>query len=168
MKQLILMRHAKSSWDDAEARDIDRKLSERGIDAAAWMGKWMADEGLIPDHAIVSNAARCAETWEIVAKCFPAPPPVHFEPRLYSAAPEDMLAVIRETAIGDRVLILGHQPTIGAMASAMRVDPPPAHETFKKYPTAATTVLDLPVDEWSNASFGSAELNRYMTPNRIA
>ncbi len=168
MKQLILMRHAKSSWDDPDARDIDRKLCERGIDAAAWMGKWMADEGLIPDHAIVSNATRCAETWDIVANCFPAPPPVHFEPRLYSATPDDMLAVIREKAIGERVLILGHQPTIGAMAAAMRVDPPPRSELFQKYPTAATTVLDLHIDEWAEASFGSAELNAYMTPNRIA
>lgn len=168
MKQLILMRHAKSSWDEAEARDIDRRLSERGIDASGWMGKWLVSEHLIPDQAIISSAARCLETWALVADCFPEKPDTVIEPHLYSATPDDMLAVIREKAKGERVLILGHQPTIGAMAAAMRIDPPPAHETFKKYPTAATTVLDLNIEDWADASFGSTELNRYMTPNRIA
>ena len=168
MKQLMLMRHAKSSWDDSEARDIDRKLSERGIDAAGWMGRWMVDEGLVPDQAIISNATRCFETWELICKCFDSKPETLIEPGLYTAMPKDMLEIIQQKATGDRVLILGHQPTIGAMAAAMRVDPPPAHETFKKYPTAATTVLDLNIEDWADASFGSAELNRYMTPNRIA
>ena len=59
-RQLILLRHAKSSWDSGAKRDFDRPLNKRGLRNAPRMGRWLKEKGLVPDH-IVSSPAKRAE-----------------------------------------------------------------------------------------------------------
>lgn len=75
MKQLLLLRHAKSAWPDGVA-DHDRPLADRGRRDAPRMGAYIAKAGLQPDFALVSSALRTQETWGLVAPEFkpPAPP----------------------------------------------------------------------------------------------
>ena len=60
MRELLLLRHAKSSWDDRSLADRDRPLAPRGERAAPAMARWMAGEGLLPDRVLCSPAVR---TW---------------------------------------------------------------------------------------------------------
>ncbi len=167
MKRLILMRHAKSSWDDNAQPDIERPLNDRGRFSADLVGKWLAAEKLIPDLAILSNANRCQETWEKVSTNFDTNSETVEASQLYMASPDTIRDTIRENAKGDTVLLLGHQPGIGAAARAFRVDPAPAHSSFDKYPTGAATVLDFHVDDWSLIDFGNAELHSYISPKQL-
>lgn len=127
MKKLTLMRHAKSSWADSDIPDIERTLGERGRRAADLLGKWLASEGHEPDQVIVSSAARCQETWELVSAGLSNQPDVSTEAGLYMASPEEILNIIRAKATGDNVLVIAHMPGIGSLARALRVDPAPAH-----------------------------------------
>ena len=163
----MLMRHAKSSWDARDATDIERTLGERGRIAAAQLGGWIEAEGLVPDQVIVSNATRCQETWEIVSSKLSRQPDVITEPGLYMAGVDGMLDIIRDKANGENVLVIGHQPAIGSLARALRVDPAPHHESFEKYPTGATTILDFDTTDWRQVDFGGGEFDRYIAPENL-
>lgn len=167
MKKLILMRHAKSSWSESDITDIERTLAERGRTGAGLIGAWLTVNDLEPDQAIVSNATRCQETWELASAGMSVKPQVSTEPQLYMATPDRILDIVRKSAVADTVLVLAHQPGIGAFARAMRVDPAPQHAIFDKYPSGATTVLELPIDDWATLDFGMAHLAEYITPKDL-
>ena len=116
MRRLILMRHAKSSWADPGQRDLDRPLSKRGRRAAGLVGGWLKAKGYRPDQALVSTARRARETWAGVVGAAGAAP-TSYVPEIYHGSPETLLAVIRPAPDVACVLLLGHQPEIGAFAS---------------------------------------------------
>ena len=71
MRELIVLRHAKSSWDDIDKRDHDRQLASRGIEAAKRMGALILERGWVPDHIICSTAARTQQTLELARADWP-------------------------------------------------------------------------------------------------
>ncbi|MEO1918997.1 MAG: histidine phosphatase family protein [Paracoccaceae bacterium] len=166
MKTLTLMRHAKSSWSDSDIPDIERTLGERGRKAADLLGKWLDAEGREPDQVIVSSAARCQETWKLVSAGLAGNPEVITDAKLYMASPDEMLDIIRTSATGGSVLVIAHMPGIGSLARDLRVDPAPAHSTFDKYPTGATTALEVQ-GEWVALDFGTTHLDTYVTPGDL-
>src|ERR1700709_2272329 len=64
MRQLLLLRHAKSSWEEKELPDHERPLNPRGRRAAVAMREAMEGLGLAPDLVLVSTAARTRQTLE--------------------------------------------------------------------------------------------------------
>ncbi len=66
MKTLLLLRHAKSSWNDPSLADHDRPLKKRGRKAAPRMGRWLQENGLRPDCVLCSTATRARETLQLV------------------------------------------------------------------------------------------------------
>lgn len=163
MKRLILVRHAKSSWSDSEMADKDRPLNRRGITAASIVGGWLSAKGLGPDQVISSTAKRCFETWVQISKEVPQVADVRFDDGLYLAEAGEMLGVLK-TARGQTVLMVGHMPGLGEFAHSLRQDPPPRHDIFRKYPTAAATVLDFNIRDWSEVQMGTGVFHAYATP----
>lgn len=142
MKRLILIRHAKSGWDDAAADDHERVLTDRGRKAAQAIGKWLAQNSYIPDVLLVSDAARTIETHKHICKGMDQSPHTTFHPALYHAAPDTILEfALRETA--ETIAVIAHNPGI-AMAAHGLVRTRPLHDRFSDYPTGATTVIDFP------------------------
>ena len=68
MKTILLMRHAKSNWDDADLDDFDRPLAKRGLEDAPRMGKTLAKLGCLPDTIVSCTACRALQTAELFAK----------------------------------------------------------------------------------------------------
>ncbi len=165
MKRLILMRHAKSSWADSGQADIDRPLNERGRRNAASIGDWLRARDYVPDQALVSTAVRTRETWAAVTRSLGACP-ADFLPVLYHADPVQMLAALRE-ATGATVLMLGHQPGIGALATRLARTLPVDPE-FARFPTAATAVLDFAIEDWPAADWSGADLTDFTVPRALA
>jgi phosphohistidine phosphatase len=166
MRRLILLRHAKSTHPGG-LPDIDRPLAPRGRDAAALMGRYLADEQLFPDLALVSPARRTRETWDLVAPAL-GDVPVRFEPRIYEAPGERLLAVIREIDASVRgLLVLGHNPGLEDLAQRVvgHGDRYAFARLAQKFPTAALAVLDFPVEDWRAAA--SARLDRFVTPKAL-
>ena len=117
MRRLILLRHAKTERLAASGEDIDRALTEEGRRAAASVGHALAAAGLIPDLALVSRALRARQTFDAAA---PALPDVRLQvrPELYDA-PAEALRSAAEAANGDTILLIAHNPGVGALAHAL-------------------------------------------------
>jgi len=157
MRTLTLMRHAKSSWDDAALRDHDRPLNARGQKAAKTMAKRLHDGGYVPDLVIVSSAERTRETAAALQKVYEGALALQTEPLLYEAAPGTYADVIRQ--VGDDVealMLIGHNPTIEWMAEAMG-------GTAYHMPTAAYIRFSIPC-AWSEFRFERFEMLAYDYP----
>lgn len=159
MKKLILMRHAKSGWDDPTLDDHDRPLNQRGRMAASLMGAFLADAGLTPDRALVSSAARTQETWARMALDRPS----KVLPDLYLAGP---LAIIGAAQAADdaagSLLILGHQPGMEDAANRFC-----SEAMLDGYPTAKITVIGFDVSSWGDITFGPGKLLREAAPKSL-
>jgi len=164
-RTLILIRHAKSAWDDPLLADHDRPLNDRGRQAAARIGAWMAVQGLAPDAALVSSAVRAQQTWAGVAGRLPAPPVAATVPGLYHAGPDVMMAVL-QAARGDCVAVVGHNPGIAGFAAGLLARPP-RHTRFADYPTGATLVARFAVDDWAALRFGTGEAVDFVVPRAL-
>jgi phosphohistidine phosphatase len=165
MRRLILLRHAKSDWP-AGLDDFDRPLAARGAHAAPVMGRYMRDEHLLPDLAIVSAARRTVETWALVAPEVGETPARH-DKRIYEAPYETLLAVIREVGPEVRtLLIVGHNPGCEELADALisHGDRFAAERMRRKYPTAGLAVIDFDEEEWSAIAERTGRLDRFVTP----
>ena len=62
MKTLLVLRHAKSSWDHTELADHDRPLNKRGMRTAPRMGRLLIERDLVPDLILCSTAVRARTT----------------------------------------------------------------------------------------------------------
>lgn len=155
--RLILTRHAKSDWDDPTVPDHDRPLNARGRRTARALGDWLASRGHHPEEVLCSDSRRTVETWELVeGAVFETRPAVRTDRRLYLAAPETMLEVLR-TASAPTVMMIGHNPGIAALAQRLPARPPLDPE-FRRYPTGATLVVDFQADDWSQVAEGQGSV----------
>lgn len=161
MKTLILMRHAKSSWDDPLLEDHQRRLNKRGRAAASAMGAWLRDHAYVPDQALVSDAARTKETFARLGfTCAP-----DFLNRLYHAGPATQFNLLKG-ATGDHVLMLGHNPGIAEFAAQL-VTTPPDHPRFDDYPTCATLVVAFDIGDWSELAPYCGTVRDFIVPADI-
>lgn len=160
-KRLILMRHAKSSWDDPRLDDHARPVNSRGERSARAMGDWLRRKGHVPDLVLSSDARRTRETAALLG--FDAE--ARFTERLYHASAGMMLEVLRG-ASGNCVLMIGHNPGIGDFAERI-VSMPPEHPRFFDYPTCATLVSDVPQASWDAVEFGSARALDFIIPREL-
>jgi phosphohistidine phosphatase len=167
MKTLILMRHAKSAWDDPNAADIDRPLGPRGRKAAAKMAAWLEKAGHRPGAVLCSVAKRARETFDLLRPVLPKKSRIQFLRELYMAMPRDMLdQVAKAPEEADCLLLLGHNPGIGDMASwlAGSGDPRTMAKMRSKFPTAAAAVLRFDAGRWSELAGEAGELVDFARP----
>lgn len=165
MRRLILMRHAKSSWADPGQRDLDRPLNKRGRRAAGLLGGWLKAKGYRPDQALVSTARRAQETWAgMVAAAGAAP--TTYVPEIYHAGSDTLLAVLRGAPNVERVLLVGHQPSIGTFARRLLADVP-GDADFEKFPTGATAVIDFDAPSWFEVDWGMGRLSDFVAPRQL-
>lgn len=176
LRQLLLLRHAKSSWDDRSLPDQDRPLSGRGRRAAAAMRRAMHALGLAPDLVLVSPARRTRETLEALEPWDDAPliEPVE---GLYLATAPQMLAVLRDVAQTVRsVLLIGHNPGLHGLAVQL-IDPKglatagptvrhAAEQLTSGYPTGALAEFSVP-GPWRHLDTGGAQLVRFLRPRDL-
>ncbi|WP_027053235.1 SixA phosphatase family protein [Mesorhizobium erdmanii] len=157
MRQLLLLRHAKSSWDDPDLDDFDRPLAQRGSKAAKLMGRALAARGWLPDQVLVSSALRTRDTWRLVADELPVHPRVAFTEALYEASAADILSQIRLADPSSGCLaVVGHNPGLEDLAKQLAGSGSEAKARMRldeKFPTAALARLVFDGD-WSALSSG--------------
>lgn len=162
---LILMRHAKSSWGEPDQDDFDRPLNGRGRKSAPAIAGWLAEKGYLPDIVLVSGARRTVETWERMAPHLPETAIMQSAPALYLAEPKVILGVLQSQS-APTVMLIGHNPGIGSLASAL-ASRAPAHPKFLQYPTAATTVFEFDAPTWSSVNPGMGEILDFVVPRDL-
>jgi phosphohistidine phosphatase len=172
MRQLLLLRHAKSSWDDARLSDHARPLNGRGQRAAQAMAEQMRLLGLVPDVVLVSSARRTLQTLEALQP-FEEPPIVEVMDDLYLAPwplLRDILRRVPETARS--VLLIGHNPGLHDLALALlgpagaAAGNAAAQRLAKGYPTAALCEFSI-ASHWAGLGEGGGRLVRFLTPGDL-
>jgi phosphohistidine phosphatase len=172
VRQLLLMRHAKSSWDDAKLPDHDRPLSERGRRSALAMRQAMRDLGLAPDVVLVSPAARTLATVAALEPWEDTPLTETVE-TLYLADPTKLLAVLHGVAETARsVLLVGHNPGLHELAvmlvgaHAMTQANEMTRRLAARYPTGALAEFAI-AGPWSSLGEGGGRLLRFLLPRDL-
>src|ERR1043165_2034510 len=111
MKTLLLLRHAKSSRDDALLRDFDRPLNDRGQDDAKLIGRYLQEKEFVVDCVISSPAKRARRTAEIFLKAAGVSLDPILDERIYEAGRQQLLTVVSEIdPTHNVVLLIGHNP----------------------------------------------------------
>jgi phosphohistidine phosphatase len=167
MRRLTLLRHAKSSWDDATLADEDRPLSARGRDAAGRMASYLAAHPIRPDLVVCSPAVRTRETLSLVEGSLGGAE-IRFDPELYAFETAALLELLRALE-DDRpsVMIVGHNPTIGELAGTLASGGDGLAELRAKYPTGALADLELAIDAWSDVRPGCGHLLAFVRPRDL-
>jgi len=169
VRRLILLRHAKSAWPEGVA-DVDRPLNARGRAAAPRMGAYLAAEGLVPGHVMVSPARRRQETWALVGVVLPTVE-VETVPLIYEASPGRILDALRTAPdAADTLLLIGHNPGFQDLALLLvgSGDATARENLREKFPTAGLTVIDFAVASWGAVGRGGGRLERFVTPRDLS
>jgi phosphohistidine phosphatase len=149
MKTLLIMRHAKSSWEDESQPDHERPLNDRGIRDAPRMGEYMRKKGFVADAILTSSARRARRTAEAVAEAMERRDRIEVIDALYLADPLVYLAALRHLPEEARVVVVvGHNPGVSEWATKL------THRQIE-LPTAAVACITLPIDDWSSISGGT-------------
>ncbi|MEM9027545.1 MAG: histidine phosphatase family protein [Pseudomonadota bacterium] len=172
MRDLILYRHAKSSWDDLDLDDFERPLSPRGAKAAPRMGNWLSAQRLIPDCVLCSTSVRTRATLMLSLNEMEAvKPKLVFEDALYLANPSVLLNHIRAVSDDARCcMVLGHNPGLHALALELTGQGRKRDITQLaiKFPTAAIAHLRFEGESWSSVQAACGQLVQYVTPRTIS
>lgn len=142
MKTLLILRHAKSSWNYPELSDYDRPLNARGKRDAPRMGEHLREHGLIPDRVLTSSAKRARKTASRVAKACGYRGKVKKLDAFY----DTVVGVCFETlqTLPDkyaRVMVVGHNPTMEHLVGYLTGQ-------VRRMPTAALAHIELPIEHW--------------------
>ena len=168
MKTLTLLRHAKSSWDDATSRDFDRPLNARGRRAAETIGRAMRSESLRYDAVIASPAVRVVETIDGVAAGSGMALAPHYDRRIYLASTAALLDLVHEADDAHAsLMIVGHNP--GTESLALLLSRPGSHrsEIEVKFPTGTLVEMRFDVARWSDVDRGGGIIVRFIRPRDL-
>jgi phosphohistidine phosphatase len=167
-KQLFVLRHAKSSWDDPGLADHDRPLARRGRRAVEAIAAHMNAMGITPELVLCSSARRTRETLEGIG----VGGEHLIEPALYGASCEEVLERLHQVPdeVGS-VMLVGHNPTLQALVIRLADDDAATNDSLlaevrRKFPTGAFARLTFD-GTWLELSPRSARLASYVRPKSL-
>ena len=120
-RTVVILRHAHAGNHSAPD-DHERPLDGRGRREAADAGRWLASTDQRLDRVLVSSAVRTRETWESVSAELSDPPAATIEPGIYNCDLGELLDLLAEYADAGAIAIVGHNPAVSALASALTDD----------------------------------------------
>jgi phosphohistidine phosphatase len=162
VRRLLVIRHAKA--EAVASSDHARRLTERGRRDAAEAGRWARAAGFLPDHALVSTAARAHETWTAFAAAAEADLVAELDAGLYSAGPDAALEVLRSAPrVAHTVALVGHNPTMAHLVHLLDdggAEPAAFAGISAGFPTCAVAVLHVP-GEWTDLEIAAARVTAF-------
>ncbi|MCX4986029.1 histidine phosphatase family protein [Streptomyces sp. NBC_00572] len=176
-RRLLVLRHAKSAWPEGVA-DRDRPLGPRGLRDAPAAGRFLAENGGLPDLVLCSPARRARHTWELAAAELDSPVPTRHDARLYGADGPELLDVLH--GVPDEVatlLLVGHNPGLEDLILLLAAEADGAAGTAgtdkdvldrvrTKFPTSAIAVLTW-YGTWTDLRPGEVHLTDLAIPRGV-
>jgi len=161
MKTLILMRHAKAESGGFDTKDFDRKLSEKGKNDADIAAKVLKKHLNKIDLIVSSSAKRTLKTAKITAQNFGIDKEnIESTEYLYESDVESYIHLIRNLndKTDNKVLIVGHNPTIGGMASVL------SGYQVPEFKPGAFAIFQWPLETWKLFKLTEIKLLHQFTP----
>ena len=159
MRELILLRHAHAEPPDAGQADLDRPLSPEGLAEAEAAGRWLAEQGLVPDCVLCSPARRTRETLEAVLGIV-GYVEQRLEDSVYEATSGTLAALADAHRECDRVLLVGHNPGMERLAALLHSG---QSGEYRGMPPGSVAVLAFNDDD-APLEPGSARLAAFWWP----
>ncbi len=162
MKTLYLVRHAKSSWDNANLADFDRPLNKRGLKAAPFMANLMRQKEVRPDLVLSSPANRALSTAETFCEILEYPvEKIEQRAEIYEGGLNHILTIVR--AIPNTVsapMLFGHNPTFTIFANFV------TGTHLDNIVTCGVVRIAMHVESWQETGIDSGELEWYEYPKK--
>jgi len=170
MKTLLLIRHAKAEPGEADQRDEQRPLAEKGRGDAEALGRHLARRSELAQLALCSSSLRTVETLERVRGALTEGARIEIDESLYLASAGDLLA--RLCAIDASVssaLLVGHNPAIQQLACTLAVtgDRAARERMALKFSPGACAVIEFSVENWRDVSRGGRLID-FQRPKDLA
>lgn len=152
MKNLLILRHAKTMPVAASGADFDRTLTERGMSDAMRVGQYINQKRISIDFVISSAAKRARQTTELVMQAAEITAQVVYDQRLYEAGPGRLLEVV--ATIDPQmhtVLLVGHNPGLEDLLRLLTggIDP---------MATSTLALITISEDDWGRLMAGNCKL----------
>jgi phosphohistidine phosphatase len=161
VKTLLMLRHAKSSWDDMSIRDFDRPLAARGQRDAPRIGKALEARGPLPDLIVSSPAARAKETIESVIRSARLSVSPRFDDSIYGASSAELIGIIRRLPDESScAMLVGHNPGFEDTVSRLTGE-------RQSMPTAALACLEFQIERWEDVEDEQGKLLWLLTPKQL-
>ena len=161
MLTLYLLRHAKSSWDDAAQRDFERPLTNRGREACVLVGEFIEEKGIDFDLVLVSTAVRTRETIELVKERAKLRSEVRYDERIYEATVPRLLEVIAQVDDDrENVLLVGHNPGLEELLTLLTGE-------HVRVTTANFAKITIQATTWSESLANKGTLDWIIRPKEI-
>jgi phosphohistidine phosphatase len=167
-RQLFVLRHAKSSWEDTGLNDHERPLAPRGRKAVKALSEHVHNADIEPGLVLCSSSRRTRETLEGVR---PGGEWI-IEPELYDAGPSTVLDRLRRVPEDTRsVMVVGHNPALQMLVLRLAGSGDPQAEgnlaeVQRKFPTGALATLEFDC-QWGALGPGCAHLTSYIKPKQL-
>lgn len=158
MKKLYIIRHAKSSWSDAELNDFERPLNKRGKANAPMMGERLKEKGVMPDIIISSPAKRAKSTAEMIAKEVGYEKKVLFDENIYESSVDELRKIL--TCINDEnstAFLFGHNPELNMLVDYYV-------KFYENIPTCGVVEIEFSCESWAEIEPKNAKLISFDYP----
>lgn len=160
-RELFLVRHATANEAERGKRDNERELSAKGYQDATRLGHHLNEQQQIVDLMLVSTAQRARSTAEILVEQMHYSGRVDYSDELYQASVRSVLSLInQQTEAVDRLMIVGHNPTLTYLAEYLTGDP------LSSMAPGGLFLLQILVP-WSEVSQQTATLETYLDPEQL-
>ncbi len=166
MKQLFLLRHAKSSWDDPALPDRDRPLAPRGRRDATALAAFIEAQEIKPSLVLCSPARRTTDTLRLITPAIGPAAELVIDDELYGAESGELLRRIRKVPDVASVMVIGHNPGIHELALMLARGVDDLHRLRTKFPTGALAILGVP-GRWRDLGSTVAELQDFVVPKEL-
>jgi phosphohistidine phosphatase len=161
MRALYLLRHAKSSWKDANLADFDRPLSGRGRKACEMVGEFLKDKEINFDLVVCSPAVRARQTIELVLRAAKMRPDLRFDERIYEATAARLLEVVSQLENESKaVLLVGHNPGMQELLALLTAQ-------NEEYPTATLTKIAFKNLKWTELGSKKGSVEWIVRPKEL-
>jgi phosphohistidine phosphatase len=154
MKRLLMVRHAKSSWDEAYVSDFERPLNKRGRRDAPIMGAVLRDRNEDVQYIRSSPAVRALTTARLLAEVLSYPlANIVTDDSMYGASAMTLQSIIQSIPDTiDQAMLVGHNPGMHMLAEAL-VD-------FREVnlPTCGIVCAEFSTASWAQAGKGTGRL----------
>jgi phosphohistidine phosphatase len=163
-RHLILIRHAQSRNVEPGEKDVDRELTDSGIQDASRLARYMYLEEIIPEVILTSHAARAKETAQLFEEQLKlGHSEVIVDEELYEASVRTLLNVITKLDNGLKsVLIIGHNPSLTHLCEHLSKD------VIGFLPPASMVHMTFDNLDWSKLDKGVGILNEIKLPDQIS
>ncbi len=154
MKQLTLIRHAKSSWSHSGLSDFERPLNTRGERDAPQMGQRLSQRQLSINGIVSSPAKRAISTAHIIAQALGfGAKNILEEPRIYEAMLGTLVAVVQDLDDSrEHVLLFGHNPGLTELSFYL------SGQRLENLPTCGMFSMQFDLQHWADIQPSSGEL----------